>query len=391
MVGYRGPYRGTMEKISLGKLSGSSSRTYATREVTRSQVTRPVHVAIAMWEQPWKSGKDAEKRGWVIAIDGGKERRRVLEDGVAKRDPDPLAVEVLQRELRTMGVPIDDVWVVTGKRQIALRNLLENTGFDVSGSFSPQNRAVQRATGLMQRRRKSTSTRVSGGERRRRQRLAQQSAPETQWLPGYSRAQATNVRNVTISCDASSDTHSTGSVCFVASNGDFEVETFSTNASIDDLELVALTKALRYAVQSGASSAVIESDSAGALAAARWMHKRGCDGRRRGGIRGPVRQDYYDAWREAKESVDLRMKRVLGHSGDPLNKAADQIAYLAMRATVHPRTASEAALKKGISTAVAEATGMDPASFALGSPVRRRRRRRGGGRRRGGQSTQSPG
>lgn len=361
---------GNMEKISLGTLGGSSSRTYATREVTAEQVSRRVHVAIAMWEEPWKSGNDAERKGWIIAIDGGKNRRSVCEDGVAERDPDPLAVEALEAELAKLNVSARDVWVVTGKRQIALRSLLQKAGFDVSGSFSPQNRAVRRATSLMQRRRKATSIRVPEGERRRRRKAAREAAPETQWLPSYSRTEARDVDAVTISCDASSDTHSTGSVCFVASTGDYEVETKSTTASIDDLELVALTKALRYAVRVGARSATIESDSAGALAAAHEMHKRGTDRRRRGGIRGNVRRDYYEAWREASESLDLTLKRVLGHSGDPLNKAADQIAYLAMRASVHPQEASEAALKKGIASSLAEAT-------EGGAPRRRKRRRRG--------------
>ncbi len=377
-----------MDKISLGELGGSSSRTYATREVTAGQVARPVHVAIAMWEEPWKSGKDADRQGWIIAIDGGRGKRSVLEDGVAKRDPDPLAVQALQEELHRLRLARRNVWVVTGKRQVALRSLLEKAGFDVSGSFSPQNRAVRRANGLMQRRRKATTVQVSGRERRRRQQEARAAAPETRWLPSYSRTEATGVEQVTISCDASSDTHSTGSVCFVASTGDFEVETRSTSASIDDLEMVALTKALRYAVKVGAKSAVIESDSAGALAAATGMHKRGTDGRRRGGIRGNVRREYHEAWTAAKDSMDLHIKRVLGHSGDPLNKAADQIAYLAMRATIHPREASEAALKKGIDKSLADATGVTSTTKAAsksGAPRRRGRRRRGGrGGRRGG-------
>ena len=366
-----------MDKISLGELGGSSSRTYATREVTAGQVARPVHVAIAMWEEPWKSGRDADKQGWIIAIDGGKGKRAVLEDGVAKRDPDPLAVEALQQELQRLRVSARNVWVVTGKRQMALRSLLEKAGFDVSGSFSPQNRAVRRANGLMQRRRKATTIQVSGQERRRRQQEARAAAPETRWLPSYSRMEATQAETVTISCDASSDTHSTGSVCFVASTGDFEVETRSTSASIDDLEMIALTKALRYAVRVGARSAVIESDSAGALAAATGMHKRGTDGRRRGGIRGNVRSEYYEAWKAAKEAMDLRIERVLGHSGDPLNKAADQIAYLAMRATIHPREASEAALKKGIDKSLRDATGVTSTTKTT-APRRRGRRRRGG-------------
>ena len=364
-----------MDKISLGELGGSSSRTYATREVTDAQVKKPVHVAIAMWEEPWKSGDNADKRGWIIAIDGGKNRRSVLEDGIAERDPDPLAAEALQAELQRMRVSKRDVWVVTGKRQGALRILLERAGFDVAGSFSPQNRAVRRANGIMQKRRKATTVQVPAHERRRKQAAARANAPETKWLPRYSRSAAvgTEVKNLVISCDASSDTHSTGSVCFVASTGDFEVETQSTGASIDDLEMVALTKALRYAVQVGPESVVIETDSAGALAAATSMHRRGCDGRRRSGIRGNVRKNYYQAWKEAKESTNLQIRRVLGHSGDPLNKAADQIAYLAMRATVHPRDASEAALRKGIDKSLADATGV-----RLPTKSRRRRRRRGG-------------
>ena len=97
---------GNMEKISLGTLGGSSSRTYATREVTAEQVSRRVHVAIAMWEEPWKSGNDAERKGWIIAIDGGKNRRSVCEDGVAERDPDPLAVEALEAELAKLNLSL---------------------------------------------------------------------------------------------------------------------------------------------------------------------------------------------------------------------------------------------------------------------------------------------
>ena len=43
---------------------------------------------------------------------------------------------------------------------------------------------------------------------------------------------------------------------------------------------------------------------------------------------------------------------MLGHAGDPLNRAADQIAYMGLRAIAHPMKQSRETLREGIQKAL---------------------------------------
>ena len=80
---------------------------------------------------------------------------------------------------------------------------------------------------------------------------------------------------VRIATDASSDTVFKGSMCFVAGNGDYRLRTRKTTASTDELELEALTLALKYLLKIGSTKAVIESDSVAALDAINHiLHKK---------------------------------------------------------------------------------------------------------------------
>lgn len=89
--------------------------------------------------------------------------------------------------------------------------------------------------------------------------------PEAKWWPNFSHTTSWPAGTVVrIATDASSDTVFKGSMCFVAGNGDYRLRTRETKASTDELELEALTLALKYLLKVGATKAVIESDSVAA-------------------------------------------------------------------------------------------------------------------------------
>src|SRR5699024_2242125 len=61
-------------RLDLEALLGTQSRTYKTRQVTDDIVRRPIHVAIALWDQPWKSAKDQKIAGWLVAVPSSRAR-----------------------------------------------------------------------------------------------------------------------------------------------------------------------------------------------------------------------------------------------------------------------------------------------------------------------------
>lgn len=129
-------------RLDLEALLGTQSRTYKTRQVTEDMVQRPIHVAIALWDQPWKSAHNQKIEGWVIAVDS-KRARFVRRGRTTKGD-------VVERTLAELNDALKNLrgkaWIVTGRRQAGLRLALEEQGHLVTGSFSEKNRAGKRAS-----------------------------------------------------------------------------------------------------------------------------------------------------------------------------------------------------------------------------------------------------
>lgn len=336
-----------MEPLSLSDLTGRQSRTYAVREPTPELVRRRIHVAIARWEKPWRGGGPVELNGWIIVARDKNGRQIVRDNSTTETDPDPAILTELRDVLADFNASAEESWVVTGRRRVTLLNLLERSGFDVTGSFVEQNRATKKASALMQRKKSA----LMKGTRRR---APKESERPALWLPNSARTQGKGGA-VTVSCDASSDTRSIGSTCFVADNGDYQLRTRRTPVSVDELELDAISHALKYSLRIGAESVVVESDSMAALEAVEHVRRSGARGRRFRGVSAGSLTRFDQAHREARKAHPVEIRRVLGHSGNPLNQAADQIAYLGLRASVHPRDAAEAPLNKGINQALKKA------------------------------------
>lgn len=336
-----------MKPLSLSDLSGSQSRTYAVRAITDEQIGRRVHVAIARWEKPWRGGGPLELNGWIIVGVDSRGKQIVRDSSSPEENVDHAVLAELREVLAEMRASPKQTWVVTGRRRMMLRSLLEDNGFDVTGSFAEQNRASKRASGLLRKKRTALK------ERKRRTGPKESDRPAL-WLPNSSRTEGKG-GNLTISCDASSDTQSIGSMCFVASNGDYQLRTRRTTASVDELELEAITLALKYSSRVAASSAVIESDSESALDAVAAIRRSGARGKRWRGVSAGSQSRFAQALKDAQKVGKVSIRRVLGHAGDPLNQAADQIAYLGFRASVHPREVAEAPLRQGINQALAKA------------------------------------
>ncbi|MDY5840226.1 MAG: RNase H family protein [Corynebacterium camporealensis] len=345
-----------MEELELSALTGTQSRTYGTRKVTAEMRSAPVHVAIALWDERWDSAPNGKVEGWVIAVNTKKTRfirKGQLRDG---SDIVRATVRELERALKNIK---GRVWIVTGRRQVALRAALEKRGYTVTGSFAEENRASSSASSVrsQQARRVARQAKKEGEAPRKKETVAKET-PQAHWWPNFSQASSwEDNATVRIATDASSDTVFKGSVCFVAGNGDYRLRTYKTTAGTDELELEALTLALKYLLKVGASKAIIECDSVAALEAVdhivhRKTAKAKRPGRRWRGLSSGSRSRFQQAWHDIQDSCEVDIRRVMGHSGDPLNRAADQIAYMGLRAIAHPRKQAQATLQRGIAKAL---------------------------------------
>lgn len=351
-----------MDRISLTEFAGTRSRSYAAREYTGEQRSRRHHVAVGLWEKPWNAGADAERYFWVLAVDSGRGERELVKGDAATDDARTQElIDALGALARTRNTGRRGLWIVTGHRRKALRTALENAGYDPTGTFAPDNRASRRASLVVQRQKSKLRKKAPRTNPAR-------DVPPAQWLPNYSRA-ANRPEKVTISCDASSDTVRTGAMCFVADNGDYALRTRRTGAGVDELELEAITMALKYAARAGARTVHVETDSAGALDAVNHLRRIPARGKPFKGISPGALSRFTQAHTELTGTASLTVTRVVGHSEDPLNKAADQIAYLGLRASVHPQKAVQASLREGIEAAL-------PTSRARPNGAGRPRRRR---------------
>ncbi|OFT59465.1 ribonuclease HI [Corynebacterium sp. HMSC05E07] len=345
-----------MEPLELSALTGNQSRTYGTRKITKDMVSAPVHVAIALWDERWDSAEGGTIDGWVIAVNT-KDTRFVRKGNIRQGD----IVEVAVREFEKATKNIKGrTWIVTGRRQTALRSALEERGYSVTGSFAEENRASRSASSVRRKEAGITARRAKKeGEAPRKKQVIKVETPKAHWWPNFSTASSwPDGATVRIATDASSDTVFKGSMCFVAGNGDYRLRTRETSASTDELELESLTLALKYLLKVGATKAIIESDSVAALDAVKQIRTKGSKAvRSRGvwrGLSSGSRSRFQQAWKDVEGVCDVTIRRVLGHAGDPLNRAADQIAYMGLRAIAHPRKQSQPTLKEGITKALAK-------------------------------------
>ena len=335
------------DAIDITTLMGKSSRTYATRKVTQEMISARTHVAIALWDIPWKSAPHGKLYGWVIAVEAGGKRRFVRTGKTMDADPYPRVFAEFERAVKSVPKPI---WVVVGRRQAALGTRIRRAGYLVTGSFADENKAGNRARGLRKQHEAQAVRRSKKeGERPAKQAPAVE-APPTHWLPNRSRF-AGRGQQVRIATDASSDTLSKGAMCFVASNGDYQLRTRMTKAGTDELELETITLALKYALKNGFERVIIESDSVAALEAVDNILAggRGAKSRRTWrGVSSGARSRFQQAWRDFNKQGKATIGRVLGHAVDPLNHAADRIAYLGLRASNFPEKESRATAWKEI-------------------------------------------
>ncbi|MDO5031124.1 RNase H family protein [Corynebacterium sp.] len=345
-----------MEPLELSALTGTQSRTYGTRKFTPKMVSAPVHVAIALWDERWDSAPSGKVDGWVIAVNT-KQTRFVRKGQIKEGDIVEVTLRELQRALR--GIK-GRVWIVTGRRQAALRNALEARGYVVTGSFAQENRASRTASNVRRNEASHTARKAKRlGEAPRVKPAAKVETTKAHWWPNFSQASSwPEGATVRIATDASSDTVFKGSMCFVAGNGDYRLRTRETTAGTDELELEALTLALKYLLKVGATKAIIESDSVAALEAVKQIRNRKSKAvRTRGvwrGVSSGARSRFQQAWYDVEGHCEVQIRRVMGHSGDPLNQAADQIAYMGLRAIAHPMKQSRPTLIEGITKALAK-------------------------------------
>ena len=344
-----------MTPLEPEALTGTRSRTYKTRQVTDEQVASPVHIAIAVWEEKWLSSPTGWRTEWVLAVNPKGGKPYISMGTTDEKDPNPHIHRQLDSELKKLKRAKKDAWIVVGRRRLTLASLLTKNGYSLTGSFSEKNRASDKASEMRRKGAKGLTRKAKReGEAPKEVATKEVETTETHWLPNSSKS-ASKGGSIRISCDASSDTQNKGTMCFVASNGDYQLRTQNTKASTDELELETITLALKYLVRNGAESAIVESDSMAALEAADYVRRGGRTRRMWRGISSGARARFDQAWKAADGTVDVELRRVFGHAGDPLNEAADKIAYMALRAMQHPKKQAQPTLDRAINKSVAAA------------------------------------
>lgn len=348
-------YLKAMEPLDLSALTGTQSRTYGTRKITQAMIDSPVHVAVALWDERWDCAPSGKVEGWVIAV--STKSTRFVRKGTIKSG-DIVAVALKEYDRATAGLK-GKKWIVTGRRQPALRAALEKRGLSVTGSFAEENRASNSASTARRNEAARTAREAKKkGEAPKKKEVNKVETPRAHWWPNFSQASSwPQGATVRLATDASSDTVFKGSMCFVAANGDYRLRTQETSAGTDELELESLTMALKYLLKVGATSAIIESDSVAALEAVEEIaHKHNSKAthsrRRWRGLSSGSRSRFQQAWFDVQGTCSVEIRRVLGHAGDPLNRAADQIAYMGLRAIAHPLKQARPTLIAGINKAL---------------------------------------
>ena len=89
-----------MTPLETEALTGTRSRTYQTRKVTDEQVNRPLHIAIAVWEEPWKSSPTGVRTEWVLAVNPKGNKPYIRLGTTDEKDPNPHILRELNQELR---------------------------------------------------------------------------------------------------------------------------------------------------------------------------------------------------------------------------------------------------------------------------------------------------
>ncbi|WP_165241603.1 ribonuclease HI [Corynebacterium lizhenjunii] len=344
--------------VDLTTLIGKASRTYSTRKVTTDMVNSRTHVAIALWDIPYKSAPHGKLHGWVISVDVAAHakhpaRRFVRTGKTMDADPNPRVLAEVHKALRHTP---QRRWIVVGRRQTGLAGLLRKEGFAVTGSFAEENRAGDRARNLRKQHEAQALKRSRKAGEAPEKATAAVEAPPTHWLPNRSSMRRRG-QEVRIATDASSDTLTKGCMCFVASNGDYQLRTRMTTAGTDELELETITMALKYAHRNRFPRVVIESDSVAALEAVDHILGGGQDHKRWRGVSPTARSRFRTAWKDYHTFGKATIGRVLGHAGDPLNQAADRIAYLGLRASNLPQAQSQPTAWREIDKIIAQLPG----------------------------------
>ena len=345
-----------MERVKVSNLTGNSSRSRQASAVTPAMVKAPVHVAVALWDVPWRSAESGLLNGWVITLRRHHDKAITTQGETFAADPVPEVLAAVAEALRGVSEP---TWLVTGTRQNALRQALVLQGYAVSSGFSEKNHAAERCRRTRLRAEQRAKSRSKkAGQIPKAQASQAPEAIKPLWLPQAGKANRTRSaagKKLFIGTDASTDQATKAAICFVASTGDYQLRTRKGAHGTNQLEFEAITMALEYALTTQASEVTIFSDSQVAVDAIRGLARRADAPRARYGISAQAQRTFVALLAELQSQRKVTVRRVLGHAGHSLNEAADMIAYMATRASIHPEKSSGQALNEGIAKALAKA------------------------------------
>ncbi|WP_164512854.1 ribonuclease HI [Leucobacter chromiireducens] len=306
--------------------------------------------------------------GWTIVVSPEDGETKIHLGRTVGSTPVELIMTDLDLALQTVQ---DPVWISVPKKRRGLAASLRNAGFSVSVGLGVGSRAepeLREQIALQTRRfflEASQADAIPPENRAQKQGLPEPFST-VYWLPTERRIAArANCDMVQIATDASVESAAYSrlfAAVAVSDQGDCVLDSGFTQTHSGEIEFLAIIHALELVVATAPRNAVIMSDSVQALTVANWLSRGAhhpADIPEARNIEHTVRSRFERAWWQAHTHTEVTLEHVMGHSGHPLNEAADAIARTARRAATVPELESSLALTELIERTLATASTCD--------------------------------
>jgi ribonuclease HI len=355
-------------------------------------IAAPVHIGFASWRAPApKPGHPYDKAiRWVIVVDDAETgASKVTVSQATSLHPINQIIDELCRIADSAG---GAVWVNVPAKRLGVAKHLHDLGVPVTLGIADQNRAIQPAIDVITRQtalankfeavyRKYSTPRNLPSRREIATRLrdAGIEAHTTYnpikrivfWWPSETRhTTARHDSPLIIATDASSDNVASGAACSaaVSLDGDMAIKAAEAEPCIGNSEARAIILALGIIVDARPTRAVILSDSRDAIEAAIRLVNGSAPEPGFHGISHELQQEMAEYLEQIPCPVNFQW--VKGHSGHPLNEAADELAALGRLASHHPKKDCQQELYDRIDRVVDKVQHLNSADILPGEPHR---------------------
>jgi ribonuclease HI len=344
-----------VEAEAWTRLTAVGKTAAAPHAPTEVQLDADVHIAFGLWSgDPDAAGR--RPACWAVVTSdrrpGGQEQTITFGESTSEFPGSEMVSDVVAAVNAADG----STWVVVGSKRYVIARELRLAGVPVTMGMLGHNRAegvlkavvheASQRSGQLSGGTKGVPSAAAASNNRRRQPsdTGDCDAVEHYWWPDFTlRSDGSLGSVVVIATDGSADPSGAYASAAVSSRGDVTVKTGMSGFHAATAELEAVVLAVQMIAELQPERAMVLIDSADALAVARGAQSE-CPSTAARGIEDRVRHRLEAALSGLTSPIEFL--KVKGHSGHPLNEAADRIASVGRRAARFPRNDVEAEMER---------------------------------------------